>query len=57
VHVIKDAICSREKGNMETAVKLMSEGGAVLSSTEIAVFQLLKECGTEEFKKIMPFIK
>jgi nicotinamidase-related amidase len=57
VHVIKDAICSREESNMETAIKLMFAGGAVISSTEIAIFQLLKECGTEEFKKIMPFIK
>jgi len=57
VHVLRDCVSSRTKFNWETGLKLMRDAGVVISSTEIAVFQLLKESGTEEFKKIHPFIK
>lgn len=57
VHVLRDCVSSRAKSNWEIGLKLMRDAGVVISSTEIVVFELLKESGTKEFKKIHPFIK
>ncbi len=57
VHIVQDAVCSRTKANWKTGVEFMREAGAVVTSTETALFQLLKAAGTEEFKKISQRIK
>jgi nicotinamidase-related amidase len=57
VHIVQDAVCSRTKENWETGVEFMREAGAVVTSTETVLFQLLKVAGTEEFKKISQRIK
>ena len=57
VHVVQDAVCSRTKENWKTGVEFMREAGAVVTSTETVLFQLLKVAGTEEFKKISQRIK
>ncbi len=57
VHLVQDAVCSRTKENWKTGVELMRDAGAVVTSTETVLFQLLKVAGTEEFKKISKRIK
>jgi nicotinamidase-related amidase len=57
VHVVQDAVCSRTRENWKTGVEFMREAGAVVTSTETVLFQLLKVAGTEEFKKISQRIK
>ncbi len=57
VHVVRDAVCSRTKGNWKTGIEFMRDAGAVVTGTETALFQLLKVAGTEEFKKISQRIK
>jgi nicotinamidase-related amidase len=57
VHVVKDAACSRTKENWETGIAFMREAGAVITSAEIVLFQLLKIAGTGEFKAMMKRIK
>jgi len=57
VHVVKDAVCSRFKENWKTGIEFMRDAGAVITSTETALFQLLKVAGTEEFKIISKRIK
>ncbi len=57
VHIARDAICSRTEENWKTGVEFMREAGAVVTSTETVLFQLLKAAGTEEFKKISQRIK
>lgn len=57
VHIVQDAVCSRTRENWKTGVEFMREAGAVVTSTETALFQLLKVAGTEEFKKISQRIK
>ncbi len=57
VHIVEDAVCSRTKENWKTGVEFMREAGAVVTSTETVLFQLLKVAGTEEFKKISQRIK
>ena len=57
VHIVRDAVCSRTKENWKTGIEFMREAGAVVTSTETVLFQLLKVAGTEEFKKISKRIK
>ncbi|PLX94895.1 MAG: hydrolase [Desulfuromonas sp.] len=52
VHLVGDAICSRFKSDYQTAVSMAPLMGAVLTTTEMALFQLLKQAGTEEFKVV-----
>lgn len=57
VHLVKDAVMSRDKRNWETAVEAMTLTGAVPTCTELVVFQLLKVAGTEEFKKLSRLVR
>jgi nicotinamidase-related amidase len=57
VHVISDAVCSRFKIDWKNAMKYMRDAGAVITTTEIAVFQLLQKAGTPEFKVISPLFR
>jgi len=57
VHVVRDAVASRTKENYENGLSLMQALGAVITNTETAVFDLLKEAGTPEFKTMSALIK
>lgn len=57
VHVLSDAVCSRYKNDWRNAMRYMRDAGALITTTEIAVFQLLQRAGTPEFKTISPLFK
>lgn len=57
VHVVADAVGSRDPVNREVALNRMSQAGAVVTSAEMAMYELLRVAGTEEFKKILPLVK
>jgi nicotinamidase-related amidase len=57
VHLVKDAVMSRSKQNWQTAVEAMTLTGAVPTSTESVLFQLLKVAGTDEFKKLSKLVR
>lgn len=57
VHLIQDAICSQRKDDYRAALNNAAQAGAVLSTTEMALFQLLDRAGTAEFKAISALIK
>jgi nicotinamidase-related amidase len=57
VHVPRDAVVSRTMANWEVGLQLMDRSGAVVSATEVAIFDLLKHAGTEEFKQLSRIIK
>jgi nicotinamidase-related amidase len=57
VHVAADAVCSRFKQNYQLGIGYMRDAGAVITSTETVLFQLLQRAGTEEFKTISKRIK
>jgi len=57
VYVVQDAICSRNKENWKTGIQFMRDAGAVITSTETVLFQLLKIAGTDDFKTIIKRIK
>jgi nicotinamidase-related amidase len=57
VHVVRDAVMSRRKENWLVGLDTAQDAGAVITSTEAALFQLLKVAGTEEFKKLSKLVK
>lgn len=57
VHVVNDAVMSRRKDNWQTGLNTALAAGAVITSTEAALFQLLKIAGTEEFKKLSKLVR
>jgi nicotinamidase-related amidase len=57
VWVARDATCSRTEENWKAGCAQMAEGGVHISTTEILVFQLLREAGTEAFKKISKLVR
>jgi nicotinamidase-related amidase len=57
VHVVKDAVMSRSSDNKQTAMEAMMLAGAVPTSTESVVFQLLKVAGSESFRTLSKLVK
>lgn len=57
IHVLQDAVCSRDEENRRNGLELARTAGAVVSNLETALFDLLGEAGTDEFKAISRLIK
>jgi nicotinamidase-related amidase len=57
VHVVRDAVSSRTKENRDLGLRKMEGSGAVLTSVEMALFELLGAAGTDEFKKVQALVK
>jgi nicotinamidase-related amidase len=57
VWLARDASCSRTKENWEAGCAAMAAGGVTVSTTEILVFQLLREAGTEAFKHVSKLVR
>ncbi len=57
VHLVRDAVCSRDKLDWESGLDMSREAGAVITSTETVLFQLLERAGTDEFRKISKMVK
>ena len=57
VHVLSDGISSRSPDNISVAVERMRASGVTITSTEMAIYELLQTAGTEEFRAVLPFVK
>jgi nicotinamidase-related amidase len=57
VHVVADAVSSRSAQNKAIALQRLGAGGAKLTSTEMALFELLVTSGTDEFRAISRLVK
>ena len=57
VTIVADAVSSRTPRNRDIALRRMESEGAKLSSTEMALFELLGVSGTDEFRAISRLIK
>ena len=57
VHVPHDAVCSRRPRDRERALDRLATAGAVVTSTESALFELLDRCGTDDFKTVSKLVK
>ena len=57
VHVPGDAVVSRTKANWRTGVALATRAGAVVTSTEVVMFDLLRRAGSERFKTLSRLVR
>ncbi len=57
VHVAADAVGSRAESNWRIGLERMRAAGAVISSTEMMIYELLRCSGTPQFKQILPHLK
>ena len=57
VHVAADAVGSRSEFNWKIGLERMREAGALISSTEMIIYELLGGSGTPEFKRMLPHLK
>lgn len=56
-HILSDAVSSRLPRNKEIGINKMVISGAVQSSKEMALFEMLVESGTEKFKAVQRLVK
>ncbi len=57
VDLVTDGVTSRSEGNRNIGIKRLEQAGAIMSSTEMVIFELLNRAGTEEFRKALPLLK
>ena len=57
VHIVADAVSSRAAENREVGLEKIKDAGAILTSTEMALFELLKVAEGAEFKEIIKIVK
>ena len=57
VHVASDAVSSRTEMNWRIGLERMRAAGAILSSTEMMIYELLRSSGAPAFKELLPYLK
>jgi nicotinamidase-related amidase len=57
VHVASDAVGSRNEWNWQVGLERMQNAGAVISSTEMMIYELMRKSGTPQFKELLQYIK
>lgn len=57
VYVVADAVSSRTEQNRQIALERMNNEGAIISSVEMTLFELLRTAEHEKFKEIARLIK
>ena len=57
VHLLTDCITSRKQSDRKRALQKMQSSGAILSSVEMALFELMRDAKHEKFKAIQGLIK
>jgi nicotinamidase-related amidase len=57
VHVASDAVSSRTEWNWHIGLERMRAAGAVISSTEMILYELLRSSGAPAFKELLPYLR
>jgi nicotinamidase-related amidase len=57
VHVVADAVTSRTQGSWRLAMDQLRQAGAVVTTTETALFQLLGRADTDDFRELARLIR
>jgi nicotinamidase-related amidase len=57
VFVAADAVSSRAPENHRLGLDRMRQAGAVIVSTEMALFEWLGQAGTDQFRQILPLVR
>jgi len=57
VHVVSDAIASRSPHNRRVALNRMMQGGVIVTSTEMVIYEILRRAGTDTFREVLKLVK
>jgi nicotinamidase-related amidase len=57
VHVASDAVSSRTEWNWKIGLERMRAAGAVISSTEMMIYELMRSSSSPAFKQMLPHLK
>lgn len=57
VHVASDAVSSRTEWNWRVGLERMRGAGAVISSTEMMIYELMRTSSSAVFKELLPYLK
>ncbi len=57
VHVAADAVGARAAASHQLGIERMRHAGVVISSVEMAIYELLGDAKRAEFKQMLPFLK
>jgi nicotinamidase-related amidase len=57
VHIATDASSSRSRADWRIGIDKMRQAGILMSSTEMALYEMLKEAGTQEFREVLKLVK
>ena len=57
VHVASDAVSSRTEWNWKIGLDRMRDAGAVISSTEMMIYELMQSSSSAAFKELLPYLK
>lgn len=57
VHIVADAVTSRTQANWRLAMAQLRQAGAVVTTTETALFQLLRKADTDDFRELARLIR
>jgi len=57
VHVASDAVSSRTEWNWKIGLQRMRAAGAVISSTEMMIYELLRSSSAPAFRELLPYLK
>jgi len=57
VHVASDAVSSRAEWNWKIGLERMRAAGAVISSTEMMIYELMRSSSSAAFKELLPHLK
>ncbi len=57
VHVVADAVASRAPENCRLSLDRVRQAGAVVTTTEMFIYELLKRAGTDEFRATLQLVK
>jgi nicotinamidase-related amidase len=57
VHVASDAVSSRTEWNWKIGLERMRSAGAVISSTEMMIYELMRSSSSPAFKALLPHLK
>jgi nicotinamidase-related amidase len=57
VHVASDAVGSRSEWNWKIGLDRMRSAGAVIPSTEMMIYELMRSSASPAFKELLPYLK
>jgi nicotinamidase-related amidase len=57
VHIVADAVTSRSQANWRLAMAQLRQAGAVVTTTETVLFQLLRQADTDDFRELARLIR